>query len=266
MKYHGRLTMRVLRCAAVGVVALCALSAGVQAAPFVIKADGDRVEGTAIRSQRDGSVVLTTAEGQRTFNRQQYRRAVADKPADLDKAIQLAAAKKYDEAIALFKQIAGAYPFLEWDVVATVRLAQVQLAKGVPADAVKTFEELFRVSPNVTNEATVTWAYRDAMLKAKQYDKLSPALADLVAKGSRPDAARAQTMRGDIRMAQGQTEQAAMDYLRTVILFESVAEAQPEALFKAATALKALRDPRAATFQQQLKDKYPDSDWAKQSG
>ena len=70
-------------------------------AAYVIRADGKRVEGTDIRVKPDGEVVLTTTGGQVNFLPGQFSQAVADKPAEYDKALQFMSNQKYDEAIHL---------------------------------------------------------------------------------------------------------------------------------------------------------------------
>jgi TolA-binding protein len=121
---------------------------------------------------------------------------------------------------------------------------------------------MFVSSPKSKEEADIQQAYQRALLGAKQYDKLEGLLNTTIKTGSRLDAARALIARGDIRAAQGQLESAVLDYLRTAVLFESEKDAQPEALFKTAEALKALRDPRAAEFSKKLVDRYPNSPYA----
>ena len=84
-------------------------------------------------------------------------------------------------------------------------------------------------------------------------------LKDVIAKGSRSDAARAQIMRGDIKAAQNQVEAAALDYMRTVILFASERSVQPEALMKAAESFEKLRDSRAKDLYKKIVDEFPTS-------
>lgn len=250
-----------------GLCAVLVAAAGVAVqAAYVELANGTRIEGTDIRAKSDGEVILTTAQGQRTFIKGQYVRAFADKPADFDKAKALGAQKNYDEAIKILTDIASRYRYLGWDIQANAMLAQLSSAKGDFAAAATAYEQIFRSSPESAEDANLQWGYRGALLGAKQYDKLNPILSDLIAKGSRTDAARAQTMRGDIKMAQNQDEAAFLDYMRTVALFENEKEARPEALYKAASTLEKLRDPRAKELYKQLRETYPDSPYAQKAG
>ncbi|HPG00095.1 MAG TPA: tetratricopeptide repeat protein [Kiritimatiellia bacterium] len=236
--------------------------AGSAPAAYVITSSNQRIDGTDIRAKSDGEIILTTAQGTRSFYQGQYLRAVADKPAEIDKAAQMAEAKQYDEAIKLLEDVAVRYRFLDWDVQARVALPKVYLLKGDAAGAVTAYERLFTSSPKTKEDQEVQWSYRQALLGAKQYDRLETVLKDVIAKGSRGDAARAQIMRGDIKAAQNQVEAAALDYMRTVILFASERSVQPEALMKAAESFEKLRDSRAKDIYKKIVDEFPTSSQA----
>ncbi len=249
-----------------GILLGCLLAAAaigqVQAAPYVVGLQGQQIVGTAIRATTDATIILTTAQGQQSFAKGQYQKAVADRPPEMDKAIQLVQAKQYDAAIKLLEGIIAQYKFLGWDDTARAYLPKLYIQKGDYPSALAAYDKLFALSPKSKEVPEIQWAYRDALLGAKQYEKLEQELKNVVATGARPDAARAQIMRGDCKVAQGQLEGAVLDYLRTVVLFESETDSQPEALYKAASALEQLRDARAKTFYATLRDKYGSSEWA----
>ncbi|HMO03218.1 MAG TPA: tetratricopeptide repeat protein [Kiritimatiellia bacterium] len=246
--------------------AVVAIVAGWSAdAAVVILPNGNRIEGTEIRANRNGDVVLTTAAGQRTFARGQYTQAIADKPASFDQARALAGQGRHDEAITMLETIATEFRFLDWDNKALIAIAQIQSGRGNHKQAVEVYERLFRQAPELRQDAVAQWAYRDALLAAEEFDKLVPQLDDAISKGSRTDAARAQVMRGDVRMRQSQVEAAVMDYLRSAILFETEATVQPEALFKAGQGLEKLRDPRSKEMYRRLVAKYPTSTFAQEA-
>ncbi|MBP7829216.1 MAG: tetratricopeptide repeat protein [Kiritimatiellae bacterium] len=235
-------------------------------AAYVILSDGRRMEGTDIRMTADGSVVLTTVQGPVTLTKGQFKLAMADKvPGEWEKVGQLVQGKKYDEAIAQLNELARRYRGLGLDVQAIQLLAKVQMLKGDPGAAVTAFETLFRTNPGAKGAPDVAWSFREALLGAKQFDRLNTELNEVIAGGSRPDAAKAQLMRGDIKMAQGQGEGAVMDYLRTVVFFGSEQAVQPEALLKVAEGLDKLRDPRAKDWFKKLVQEYPSSPEAQQA-
>lgn len=255
------ITIRNMRTSAAILAATMLMPLAAPAAE-VILANGNRVQGTAIRAQRNGDIVLTTSIGQQTFTRGQYQKAIADRPAEFDQARTLHGQGKHEEALALLEKVATDYRYLDWDNQALMAVGQIQGSRGNFKESIDAYERLLAQSPELKNESTILWAYRDALLKGGMHDKLSPVLDEAVKSGSRNDAAKAQVMRGDIRMANGQLEAAAMDYLRSAILFESEKDVQPEALFKAGQALEKLRDARAGDMYRKVAEKYPDSPYA----
>lgn len=231
-----------------------------QQPPYVKLANGNLIEGTAIRAKRDGTITIETAAGSRTFAKGQYAEAVAAPPGEIAQAGAKIQAKQYDAAVPLLEKVVKDYQYLGWDLQALKLLPQVYTMKGAYADAVTAYEKYFRASDETDSEAQ--FGYFEALLQTKAYDRLEPKLNEVIAKGPREDAARAQILRGDIRAAQNQLENAVLDYLRTAILFTAQKDSHPEALFKAASTLEKLKDPRAKDFYQRVVSDYPASSYA----
>lgn len=240
-------------------LAVLIASACISQAAYVITVTGQRVDGSDIRAKSDGEIILTTVQGTRSFYPGQYAKAVADKPAEIDKAAMLAESKQFDESLKLLEDVILRYRFLDWDNQARAMLPKIYMKKGDYVGAIGAYDKLFAASPKSKEDPELQWGYRRTLLDAKQYDKLEQQLSAVISAGSRTDAAKAQVMRGDAKLAQAQVESAAMDYLRTVILYASEKDVQPEALFKAADALEKLRDARAKEMFKKLVDEYPDS-------
>lgn len=258
--------MNTTKLVLIGLAALLAAGAA-GAAPYVELPGNRKIEGTAIRMLATGDVNLTTASGVRTFPKGSFVRAVADKPAEFDQGVAALNAKKYDDAIKLFGGIVTSLRGLYWDVEAAKRLPEALVGKGDAEGAVQAYDRLFLLAPAEKQNADVAWGHRRAMLQAKQYPGLIRQLDAVAAGGSRPDAARAQTMRGDVLLAQNDVTGAALDYLRTAILFADVQDPiiQGEAHFKAAQALEQLRDPRAKELYGKVASKYKASPYAAQA-
>ena len=245
-----------------------ALTAGVAlAAPYVVMPDGRRFEGSAIRVTASGDIDLTTPQGIRAFAKGQYAVAVADEPAEYNQALAAEKAQQYLQAETLLNDIIAKYRGLTWDVEASKALGRVLVAKGDATAAVAAYDKLFVLSPDEKKNNETQWAYRNALLAAKQYAGLIRQLDAVAASGPRPEAARAQIMRGDIQLAQNNVEGAAMDYLRTAILFADVKDPaiQGEACFKAAQALEQMRDPRAKELYGKVVKEYGSSPYAAQA-
>lgn len=251
-------------CAAVWLAATVAGSVLSASAAYVIQQDGTQKNGTDIRITPDGSVMLTTAPGQQTtYAPGQYQLAVADKPAEYDKAVQLYSSRKYDEAIALLTPVAARLRGLFWDAYAGALIVQAQIAKGDAIGAVGTADRLLVANPKLAENAVAQDAQRQALIAAKQFDRLEGMLATSLNGSVRPDAARAQVARGDLRVAQNRLEEAVMDYLRATLLYPDVKdenEVQAEALAKAVAVLQQMKDARSAQHcLRQLFDRYPSS-------
>jgi tetratricopeptide (TPR) repeat protein len=258
--------MKTMKFIWIGLVAAWTAGA-VGAAPYVVMPNGEKVPGTAIRALANGDINLTTDMGIRTFPKGSYVKAVADKPAEFDQAVAALNAKKFEDAAKLFAGIVVSHRNLEWDVQASKLLPQALLGKGDAEGAVKAYEQLFLLAPAERQNPESAWGMRGALLQAKQYPALIRQLDAVAAAGLRPEAARAQTMRGDIQLAQNNVELAAMDYLRTAILFQDVRDTaiQGEACFKAAAALEQLRDPRAKDLYKKVVSDYGASPYAAQA-
>lgn len=226
-------------------------------AAYVILKNNTRKEAAAIRASADGKVILIGADGSRLeLERGAYTQAVADKPATYDAAVAAVQSKKYDEAIPALQKIMTDLRFLEWDKAAGLALAKAYQGKGDFENMIRTYDGLMKDYPALETDADIGWAYREAILGAKQYARLEPMLTKLVGGESRADAARAQVMRGDINAAQGKPEVAIRDYLRTILFFERESAVMPLALLRAAQGLEKLRDPRAKDFYRRLAEEY----------
>jgi tetratricopeptide (TPR) repeat protein len=233
-------------------------------AAYVIQQDGTRKDGIDIRLTPDGNVLLTTAPGQQaTYAPGQYQLAVADKPAEYDKAVLLYNARKYDEVIALLTPVASKLRGLFWDAYAGALIIQAQIARGDALGAVGTADRLLIANPKLSENAVAQDAQRQALIAAKQFDRLEGMLTTVLNGASRPDAARAQVGRGDLRVAQNRLEEAVMDFLRAALLYPDVkdeGEVQAEALAKAASTLQQMKDARGSQHcLRQLLERYPAS-------
>jgi len=247
-------------------LAVFGLAGSAAAAPYVVLKGGNRVEGTSIRAQRDGTIVLEIAgQGSRSFSKDMIEEAFADRPGEIDQARQLVAAKNYDQAVTLLEDVYQKYRFLGWDLQALRLLPQVYDVKGDAAAELDAYERLLAADPEAEQDSEVLSSYLGALLGAKAYAKLEPKLNQLISGGDRTLAAKAQLIRGDMQAAQNHMEDALLDYMRTAILFKDVKDQQAEALFKSASALESLRDQRAKEFYRKVVDEYPASPYAQQA-
>ncbi len=246
-----------LSVAVVAVLAVTGMTCPSQAA-FLMLTNGKKVEGSSLRLNAQGQYILETAQGVRTYEKAQVARAEADKPAGFDQAQELARSNP-DKAVEQLSAIARKSRGLGWDAKANLRVAQITSGQGKFEDAVKAFEAL---PDYMMKNSDVRFAYWKALVEGGKSASLEGKLKAAIAEGDRGVSARAQLLRGDIKMKRRQLEPAALDYLRAAILYEDVREVRAEALYKAGDSLAELRDSRAGRLFDQLKSDYPDTEWA----
>jgi tetratricopeptide (TPR) repeat protein len=249
---------------ALSAVKILLLAAAVaKASPFVINSAGSKVVGSAIQSAPDGTIMLTTLNGQTlTFRPGTYRTAFADKPKEMFQVEALAKRGDLAGAAAILRRVKEQYRLLGWDQRAGLMLARVELARKNFEEAAAEYESLFAAQPKFRTVPAERARYMQALLGAGRLRETAELIDEDIASGSREAAARAQIVRGDMKAAGGQLEEALLDYLRTTLLFKDQKEVQPEAMYKTAVALKQLNDPRAADYFQKVIEAFPESEYA----
>ena len=251
--------IRVYLCSSV-VLSLCG---AVRAQPYVINSAGSKVVGSAIQSAPDGTILLTTLNGQTlTFRKGGYRQAFADKPQEMAQIDGLLKQKNLIAVAEILKQVKQNYPFLGWDQRASLMLARIYLPLKRFEGSVREYEALFAAQPKLMENLKERSNYMQALLGCDRIDEVAKMVDEDIASGSREAAARAQVVRGDMKFASGQYEEALLDYLRTAILFKAQAAVLPEATYKTAVALQKLNDPRADEYFQKVISEFPDSEYS----
>jgi tetratricopeptide (TPR) repeat protein len=239
------------------------LSGSVRAAPFVVNSAGQQINGTAIESASDGTVLLTTPNGQTlTFRSGTYRQAFADKPPEMVQVEAMAKSGDLAGSAAILRRVKEKYKFLGWDQRAAQMLARVELAQKNFEAAASGYEALFAAQPQLKKIPAERANYMQALLGAGRMKEVSVLIDEDIATGSREAAARAQIVRGDMKAAAGQYEEALLDYFRTALLFKEQKEVLPEATYKTAVALKKLNDPRATEYFKKVMKEFPGSEFA----
>jgi len=251
-----------------GLLVLATLLAGsVFGAPYVVLNNGKRFVGTDIRKMRNGDIKLTMPEtgDQLTFTPGQVRVAMADKPKKFDPAIRALDAGKHDLAIKALQEIVDEYGGLQWDVRAMPYLARAYAANEQYSKAVNAFEDMYEENPKLKRNTDLSLAYCEVLLKAGKTATLEQKLDEMIASGDRQAAANAQLMRGNIALEKKNYKDAAKDYLRTVYFFRNIDSVLPEATYKLATALEAMRDKRAEKWYRTVVHNFPNSSYARKA-
>lgn len=237
-------------------------------AETIRKTDGKELQGTRIKwfetrreyqiENADGSMIPVPVD--------EVESVEVAKPAEFDKAAQALAARQYDAAIPVLEGLLLSYKRLQWDSRARELLCTAYFAKGDFKKAVQAMTDLIQMTPKgqVTDEQY--GMYWTALMGAQMTSVLKKELNDALAGDSKSLAALAMVRRGDLSKGEGKREDAVLDYLRAVLLFDEAREIHPEALFKAAQVLDEMRDPRGDELRKKLMSLYPDSAYARKLG
>jgi tetratricopeptide (TPR) repeat protein len=233
-------------------------------APYIQKADGTKIFGDTLLVRINGDAILSKEGVRQTFPKGSYVIAVGDKPAAYDRARQLAAAKKYDEAIQLLEDVIKSMFGQQWDLRAMADKGRVELDAGRPEAAVTTFEKLFGKAPGRLSGDPLS-NYAQALIQTKAYSKHERLARDAIKSTKREDNALGHILIGDMKADQNDPDSAVLEYLMTALLFTKEARYAAEANYKAGTTLKKMRDKRAqARFEAAIK-LAPDSEWAQKA-
>jgi hypothetical protein len=245
-----------------------ALSARVAPAEVLRKTDGKELAGVRIKwfevrreyqvEGADGSLIPVPADEVDSLE--------ITKPPEFDKAAQAVAARQYDAAIPILEDLTIRYKRLQWDARAGELLANAYFAKTDFKKAAQVMGDLMESTPKgqITDEQySLYWS---ALMGAQMTAVLKKQLTEAIAGDSKTLAALAIVRRGDLNKADGKREDAILDYLRAVLLYEEARGVHPEALFKAVQVLDEMRDPRADEVKKKLLSLYPDSPYARKLG
>lgn len=260
---------------------LCALMAGLVAAPFLAAADkptgtlynvnGGQTRGELRWKNSAKEYEVVTDKGSFTFPEDQVERVVVNPPAELAAAVKrVQSNSNLAAAITTLAEIAKDYRHLTYDREATRWLAEAYNKQGNPAKAISACETVIRDNAEAAYMGDMAVAYWDALIKDGKASKLNLLLEKAIASGDKSAAAFALVKRGDAAMARGTArvncEEALRDgYLRVILLYaDAASEAYAEALYKGAKAFDGMgQGARADKLREQLKSECPSSSWAR---
>jgi len=190
------------------------------------------------------------------------------KPKDLEAAEKQMSAGDATLTIPILEKITKDYFMLKWDKPAIRYLVEAYMTAGNTDKAIKLCETIVSADQTTSYVGEIAPLYWQALLKAGKTAKAEELVLKAIKSGDRLASAFALIMRGDLVLATGDTadnaKKALRDgYLRVITLYKSEAEAQPEALSKAAKCFeKAGQSGRADQLRSELKKNFPTSGWA----
>ena len=260
--------------AGVVAVALALFTAGAaraQVEGVITTPEGRKIEGSIKWKARE-KVYAITQKG-KNVELEMAPSTIGDiqiaRPKELDAAMASVQQGNASLAVPVLEKIANDYLMLQWDAVATRLLADAHVKAGDADKAVKVCEKVIAGNPEAAYLGEMAPAYWQALLKLDRASKVEDLLAKAIKSGDRGASAAALTMRGDVILAAGDTNETAKKalrdgYLRVVTLYKSERAALPEALYKAAKCFEKLgQSARADQMRSALKSEFAASEWAR---
>jgi TolA-binding protein len=235
--------------------------AGVQGT-LIMKADGRRVSGELRWKGSQRAYTVTSKQVETSVGIDQVEDVeIPAPPVGLDAAAKQVQEGRFGAAIPVLKQIVSDYRMLKYDAVACTWLANAYTGNKQPKEAIAAIEDLTRDNPELLGDGGIAGAYLDALIADQQDAKTETVLGKIIELGSRDGAATALNKRGEMKMRRNSYKDALIDgYLRTIVLFEDVKQAQPEALYKASKCFDQLgQAPYAEKMRKKLMQEYPQS-------
>ena len=197
-------------------------------------------------------------------------RIVVKDPPELDAAIKLVQGNQAALAIPNLEKIVKDYEGMPPAARAARWLVSAYLKTGVPDKAIAIGERLVASDPRIAGDPDFAAVYWKALLDGNMLPKLKKALDDAIATGPRSLVAQALLTRGGVERKQGagkaNLESALVDgYLRVIVLFQDIKEAQPEALYNAVKCFEQLNQGAYADrMRRKLLAEFPDDPYSEQ--
>ena len=185
-------------------------------------------------------------------------------PPELEPAVKLVQGGQPALAIANLEKILKEYEMMGPDTKAALFLAQAYQKTGAGTKAVEMCKRVIDTNPGAAGNPEFAAIYWEALLAADQVPQLKKAIADAIAQGPRPLVAQALIMRGGVEKKQGNLKDALIDgYLRVVVLFQDVKEAQPQALYEATKCFEQLNQGAyAERMRKKLLAEFPEDPYS----
>jgi TolA-binding protein len=253
---NGRWLGCLLALAALGVVPTFA---GVQGT--IITKDGREIPGELRYRGTVKQYEITDKGAMKSIPLDKVQEVRVTPPPQLAEAIGKVKAKRAAEAIPALVKIMDDYQMMGLDVTAAAWLARAYLNSNQPKQAAEVVQKMMRENPQAAQSDDFVNVCADALSAAEKDAELSAMLGEIIKHGSRSAAAWAQIKRGDIEVKKGNFKDALIDgYLRTVVLYGDIKQAQPEAIFDAAQCFDHLgQGPYAEKMRKRLIEDYPQS-------
>ena len=240
-------------------------SAAPQVAPEgkIVTPDGKVIRTRSIKLRPQGELEYVATDGTtvKRISRERYRYAWIPKPAAVTKADQVYKEHKYKEAAVLYRQCAGEFKQLGWEVYC-IRMEAESLAKsGEKLLARKRLKELHKI--RIVNDESREELFladdllSDLLIDARQYEEALQLLRKQMKLDQKDLVFSALFKQAVIKQNRNQRLEAAKAFYRIALLFPGH-ERRAEVLYNAWSLFTELKNPASGKIAELLKKQYPE--------
>lgn len=198
-----------------------ALSLPAQEPPYYVDNRGRTVEVEGISADDRGNLTLDLGDGaRRTIRPAEYRYAFIEKPDAVSEIERLFEGGDYDRLLEEIEPVYNEYRFLGWGGLMAYWHGRALLAQDSPVEAREILERGERHAIDDEQRSWITASRAAASLELEDYDEVEELLEELrYFEGDYP-AAFSFYARARKYVARGDEDQAILELLKTVLLFE----------------------------------------------
>jgi tetratricopeptide (TPR) repeat protein len=255
--------MKRLICALAAAMSLNAIT--LYAAEITIeKKEGAPIKAEYVSADANGDITYKQEKFTGKIKANDYKFArIAKIPDEITAADKKFADRKYQEALADYRNLYNLYRHVGFDVYCIYRESACLDKLGKKEEALarlKILDTCKNQDPQKKSDLSESEKLQaNLLIKLDKFDEANKVLSELGNSDDDNLAAFSFNARGDILLKQGKKKEAVLKYMIPALIFNAQNKERPRALCQVANILKELGDNRATKFSDMLKKDYPDS-------
>ncbi len=225
---------------------------------YIVSKNNKNIYGIGISSDKSGNISLKLPHGgNQRFKKGTYNSAHCPKPKELTKASRLIKAKKFDEAERLLEETFRSYCHLGW--AGKIGLLQAKLLKWQNkfSEAEKVINETLTYSLSEKHSKMLKFEKIDGLIELKKLEEAEHELMSL--KSLKPKvAAFKYNSLGKLSTMHGNTKEAMLHYLKTILLVKKREPRRKNAYINVIKLMQEMNDNRHVEFSKKMKEEFRD--------